>query len=276
HILVAAEDELQNQGDRQTQYVRRARQKVFDPLMVLSFLASRTDTVKLGTSILVLPLRHPAVSARLIASLDVLSAGRAIAGVGAGWMRAEFKALGVSYEEAGRRTDEYIQAMQALWTQDQPRFSGGYVAFDGVEFNLPCVQRPHPPIWVGGRTKYSLRRAVRFAAAWHPSHLTVAEFKAHRPDIERLCTEFDRDPATLALTTRRAFAGVMADTSIEPTQRRVLGGSVDEVLGDIRALAEAGISHLLLEFTSKDRAEVEDQIRWLAAEVLPSVKAMAV
>ena len=138
-----------------------------DPLIVLALVAGATDRVGLGTSVLVLPYRNPVNLAAEAAALDVLSGGRFILGVGAGWMREEFETLGLDPSERGARTDEYIQVLRALWTEDPARFDGRFVNFDGTVLATKPQTDGGPPIWVGGNTDAGLRRALRHGDGWH-------------------------------------------------------------------------------------------------------------
>jgi probable F420-dependent oxidoreductase len=136
------------------------------PSTALAYLAAHTERVRLGTGIVILPQRNPLVLAKELASLDVLSRGRLIFGVGAGYLRPEFDALGVPFERRGARTDEYIDAIRALWTQERPSFAGRFVSFAGVQARPRPVQQP-PPIAIGGRSPAAFERAVRRGDGWY-------------------------------------------------------------------------------------------------------------
>ena len=122
----------------------------FEPLTVLSFAAACTSTIRLGTTVLIVPYRNPLVTAKILSTLDVLSGGRVIAGLGVGWTEDEFKALGVPFHERGALSDEYIAVFKTLWTQDRPVFHGQYVHFENIAFEPKPVQQPHIPIYGGG------------------------------------------------------------------------------------------------------------------------------
>src|SRR5262245_7580294 len=140
-----------------------------EQLSLLSFLVGITSSVKLLTSVMVLPHRPPVLTAKILATIDVLSHGRLIVGCGVGWMREEFEAIGApSYDERGSVGDEYIRAFKELWTSDNPTFEGKYCRFANVAFAPKPVQKPHPPIWTGGESPAALRRAGRLANAWYP------------------------------------------------------------------------------------------------------------
>ena len=142
----------------------------FDVITTLSFLAGVTERLRLLTSVMVVPHRNPILTAKMLATLDVLSEGRLILGVGAGWMKEEFRLLGAPFEDRGRATDEYIEAFIALWTQDKPTYSGTHINFSDVIFAPRPVQNPHPPIWVGGESPAALKRTAKLGNAWYPGN----------------------------------------------------------------------------------------------------------
>ena len=138
-----------------------------DPAVALAFIAAETKTIRLGTGIIILPQRNPVVLAKELASVDVVSGGRLIFGLGIGYLKPEFDALGIPFEEKGARSIEYLHAMQALWTQPKPSYRGRFVAFDGIQAFPRPLQRPHPPVVIGGGTPEAFRRAVRHANGWY-------------------------------------------------------------------------------------------------------------
>lgn len=137
------------------------------PSTILAFLGAITQRVRLGTGIVLLPQRNPVVLAKELASVDVVCDGRLIFGLGVGYLEAEFRALGVSFGDRGERADEYLEAMLSLWTQDEPRYAGRFVAFDGVKARPRPLQKPHPPIVVGGASAPAYRRALRHGNGWY-------------------------------------------------------------------------------------------------------------
>jgi probable F420-dependent oxidoreductase len=139
---------------------------LYDPWVVLGTIAAATSTMKLGTGVYVLPLRHPFVTARAVTSVDVLSGGRAVLGVGAGWLAEEFTALGLDPRRRFSRTEECIEVLRALWTKDQPSYHGRHFDFEPVHFAPRPVSTPHPPIVLGGDSDHALARAARFGDGW--------------------------------------------------------------------------------------------------------------
>jgi probable F420-dependent oxidoreductase len=140
---------------------------MLDPAVALAFLAAHTERLRLATGIIILPQRNPVVLAKELASVDVLSRGRLVFGLGAGYLKPEFDAVGAKFEDRGARTDEAIDAIRALWCDEKPSFAGRSVRFAGVDAHPRPVQRPHPPIVVGGTSPAALRRAVARGNGWY-------------------------------------------------------------------------------------------------------------
>ncbi len=234
---------------------------VFDPLVTLAVVAGATRRVRLGTTVLIVPYRNAVVTAKMIASLDALSGGRVVLGIGAGWVAAESAALGVPFAERGAMTDEYLAAMQELWTSRAPSFAGKYTRFGGLVFEPKPLQKPHPPIWVGGHSRAALRRAARLGAAWHPINRPPAELQAGQAEIARLCQASGR--ATPPALTLRNDLRVLRPGQSAPASThggRVLAGEPAALVEQIGELAACGVEHLVLEFLAADGRELDAQM----------------
>ena len=138
-----------------------------DPAVALSHIAAHTERLRLGTGVIILPQRNPLVLAKELASVDVVSKGRLIFGLGAGYLEPEFRALGAPFEERGAVTDEAIEAIKALWTMEKPAYKGRFFSFEGIDSQPRPVQKPHPPIVVGGMSRSAARRAARYGNGWY-------------------------------------------------------------------------------------------------------------
>jgi probable F420-dependent oxidoreductase len=160
---------------------------MLDPTVALGFLAAHTTTIRLGTGIIILPQRNPLVLAKELASLDVLSGGRLIFGIGIGYLEPEFAALGVSFESKGARSEEYLGAMLALWTMEKPRFAGRFVSFSNIQARPQPEQKPHPPIVFGGHTPAAYSRAARLAEGWYGFALDVERTKGAIAGVRAAC-----------------------------------------------------------------------------------------
>ncbi|MCE9623347.1 MAG: LLM class F420-dependent oxidoreductase [Actinomycetia bacterium] len=171
-----------------------------DPLIWLSYLAAATSRIKLATGVMILPQRNPIVFAKEVATLDQLSAGRVQLGVGVGWLKEEFDAIGVSFNDRGMRTDEHVAAMRALWTEDAASFHGDFVDFDD------CISLPHPmqasvPIHIGGHSDVAAKRAGRIGDGFFPAAPTHEELDHLFKLARRTAAENGRDPDALEMTT---------------------------------------------------------------------------
>ncbi len=237
-----------------------------EPLTLLAYLAGCTAHVQLGISVLIVPHRNPLYAAKVISTLDVLSGGRVICGVGAGWMREEFEALGLNFERRGQETDEWIRIFKVCWQEDDPAYHGKLFTFDHIAFEPKPVQKPHPPIWVGGNSRRAMRRAVELGDAWHPGWSRPDQLAAQLMDLRAILEKAGRDPASLDLTVLRPLQ-IFDQPTKEP--RRPLIGNAEQVAEDIRAYARVGVSHLVFGFRTTDGQEMLQQVERFAAEVRP-------
>jgi probable F420-dependent oxidoreductase len=171
-----------------------------DPFVALSFIASCTERIKVGTGVFVLPLRNPIAVAKAVASLDVLSNGRVLFGIGIGWLKEEFEAVGVSFGDRAARTREAVRMMKQLWTDDLPSFSGRFHQFPALVFNPKPIQKPHPPLLFGGETEKALERAAALADGWigvqHDEESAAAKVKT----LQRLVRAAGRDFSRFEIT----------------------------------------------------------------------------
>ena len=216
----------------------------YDPFIALSWLAGATSTVKLGTTVIIIPYRSPLLVARMTANLDQVSGGRFILGVGAGWAEQEFEALGVPFHQRGAMTDDYLAAIKTLWTNDVASYHGRFVSFDDVRTGPRPAQSPHPPIWVGGHSDAALRRAVRFGDAWHPIGFRIDWMRDTGLPRLRDIAEREERP-TPALCPRIKIA--LSTTTIEDAGRLAGAGTLAQVRGDLAALESLGADYVLLD-----------------------------
>lgn len=171
-----------------------------DPLMPLAFAAAQTERIKLGTGILILPQQHPLYVAKKVATLDVLSKGRAILGVGIGWMRDEFNALGIPFEERAARTDESIRALRSLWKGEAEAFEGEFFSWNALHSKPSPVQEGGVPIVIGGHAPASARRAARFGDGFFPGVFGPEQLAGLLAVMRNECRNVGRDPAEIELT----------------------------------------------------------------------------
>jgi probable F420-dependent oxidoreductase len=246
---------------------------LYDPLVVMALAAGLTERVQIGVSVLVLPYRHGVLTARMVASIDDLSGGRVILGVGSGWNAAESAVLGLPFAERGAMTDEWIRVMRELWTSPEPSFAGKYAQFDDVVLRPGPAQKPHPPIWVGGSSPAALRRAVEFGDAWHPINRTVDQLRAGMAEIERICGRFGRaKPPALA---PRVDAHLIVDAGGAPPpahRGHKLEAPPDGMVEQIEQHRALGVEHLVLEFVARDPAHYYAQLEAFATSVRPQLR----
>jgi probable F420-dependent oxidoreductase len=246
----------------------RPDEAALEPLTLLSYLAGGTARVQLGISVLIVPHRNPLYAAKVLATLDVLSGGRVICGVGAGWLREEFEALGLNFDRRGEETDEWIRIFKACWRDGEPQYQGRYYSFAKVKFEPKPVQKPHPPIWVGGNSRRAMRRAVELGDAWHPGWSRPDQLATQRQALDAIATKAGRDPASLELTLLRPMQ-ILDRPADDP--RRPLIGSTEQVAEDIRAYERVGVSHLVFGFRTTNGQEMLHQVEKFAAEVRPQL-----
>jgi probable F420-dependent oxidoreductase len=177
----------------------------FDPWVALTFLASVTENVRLGTNVYILPLRDPFSTAKAVATADVISGGRMVLGIGVGWLDSEFAALGQNFKNRGRRCDELIDAIKALWTQETPEFHGEHYSFSGVKFEPKPLQKPHPPIYYGGNSPAALRRTAERCDGWLGAPGSVEELARCLQELDELRRKAGRDH--LPFEVSQAFVG---------------------------------------------------------------------
>ncbi len=175
-----------------------------DPLLPLAYIAAVTTTIKVATGILILPQRHPLYVAKEVATLDVLSRGRAILGIGVGWLKEEFDALGIPFEERGPRTAESVRAIRSLWKSEPEPFEGRFFKWGKLESHPKPVQQPGVPIVVGGHTELAAKRAARYGDGFFPGVDDTTKLSALLAVMRDECAKVGRDPATIELTAAGA------------------------------------------------------------------------
>ena len=257
-----------------------AAQDYLEPLAMLGCLARATKRARLGTSVLVIPYRHPLVTAKILATVDQLSGGRLILGAGVGWLREEFEALGAPpFEERGAVTDEYLRFMRATWTTDPVSFSGRYVSVHGVHALPKPAQRAGIPVWIGGHTDAAVRRAATLGDGWHPIALRPPgllfpeEYATRARQIQAWAKDAGRDPHAITLTVRVPMEVRSKRVAPPAGDRPFFQGTADQVVADIRAYAAAGVTHFVFDHTHQDLRALLENLDRFAHEVRPQLGA---
>lgn len=251
----------------------------FDQFTLLAFVAAINASARLLTSVTVIPHRGAVHTAKIVSTIDVLSNGRMILGVGAGWMREEFEAIGAPpFDERGRVTDEYLMAFKTLWTEDDPRFDGKHVHFSNITFLPKPLQKPHPPIWVGGESPAALRRTVRLGDTWfpignNPRHPldTVERFAAGLEELYRVAESNGRDPKSIGLAFFANWFDENATLKTPSGERLLLTGGADAIADDIGRLEELGVTDLTLNFQRDNLEKSLDSMAHFTETIRPEI-----
>lgn len=267
---------------------------IYDPLLALTYAAALTTRVRLGTAIMVVPYRNALLQAKMLATLDALSGGRAMLGAGVGWIEEEFSALGVPYHERGAMTDEYLRAFRVLWSEERPSFAGTYVRFSDIRAEPKPAQGANLPIYIGGTSRRAIRRAVELGQGWFPDSLPFADLEQSIGYMREVAQQQGRDPASLEVLIRTGLqvtdradgaavpegSGVPAqagwrtqefDTDSEAPERVPFVGTAQQIIDDIRACRELGVTQLIFEFTVTYGDERLDTLEFFANEIRPHI-----
>lgn len=215
-----------------------------DPLETLTYAAAQTGRVGLGTNVLVLPYYHPLMLARRLTTLDILSGGRLRVGLGLGWAKDEFDAVGASMAERGRRADEFLGVLKAIWTTDPVEFRGAYYQVPRAIIGAKPVQKPHPPIYLAAYTPAGLKRAATLANGWTPVGLPLEAMAQMIPQLREAARAAGRDPATLEVIVR---ANVHVTPKAITGQRWIFSGSLEQIKEDVGRVRELGGSEVFFD-----------------------------
>lgn len=238
-------------------------------LALLSGIASRTKRIALGTSIVVVPFHHPLDLAKYIATLDQISRGRVILGVGVGNIREEFDALGVPWEKRGAITDESLDILREVWTQTEASHSGARWSFKNVHTSPKPFGGRRVPIWVGGHSDASIRRTIRVGDGWHPTGITPQELREQVVLLREKAAEAGRDPHTLDVCMRFHLALDDIGSTESAMRSTVAGYDAPRVLEVASEFAEAGVTHLIYALNASDENVLSATVDALAKDVLP-------
>ena len=254
----------------------QSRHDLLDAAVVMGAVATVTSTLKLGTSVLVSPYRGPLNDARQFTTVDVLSNGRLLLGVGEGWMAEEFVALGLDPAEKGRRTVECIEIYKRCWSDEVVSFSGEFYAFADISMDPKPVQRPRPPIIYGGVSPLGARRAARRCDGFYPLFLDPyaepTRYRAHQGEIRRILDEQGRDPATFTMMGAATLQLTSeADAIGANGQRMICTGTIEQILSDLEAFATEGYSMIVAKLVcpSGEVTELRETIDRIGRELLP-------
>jgi probable F420-dependent oxidoreductase len=236
-----------------------AYKRVFDPLEALVFASAHTSRIALGTSVLDIPFYNPVLLARRLTSFDVLSGGRSRVGFGLGWSKDEYDATGAVMKVRGRRAEEFLKVLKAIWTTDPVEFHGRYFQLPKSIIQPKPVQKPHPPIYLAGSAQDALKRVARLADGWMPVGLPVDQLRSTVDEVRRLAQAAGRDPKSISVVARY---NIMVYDQPQGKERRPFSGTLDQIREDIEAIKAYGPDELIIDPThSPDSQTAEGYIK---------------
>ncbi len=240
----------------------------WESLSVLQHVAAHTRRVTVGTSVLILPMHHPIEAAKRVAALDQFSGGRFIFGVGVGWLKDEFDALGWPFKQRGARTDEGLEICRKLWTEHRPTHQGRFHSFEEAIFDPKPLQKPHPPIWIGGHSPEALRRVARFGNCWHPFRVSHAQLVETLPKLKRALAEQGRRLEEIGIAPKQAvtFQDQPAAQGQDSTE-----GRPQDILDAVRRLRDAGATELVMDLKPETPEQARVTLERFANEVRPKL-----
>jgi len=246
-----------------------------EQLSMVSFIAGLTERLRIVTSVMILPYRNPVLTAKMLATADVLSEGRITVGVGVGWLEEEFNALAAPYADRGAASDEYLEIILKLWSTSPVAHAGKYYSFDPIRCEPPPLQRPHPPIWVGGHSRAALRRTAKYGNGWHPVGAIAAvplpaeEMVEKLAELRQLTEAEGRDFSALTIS----YKAPLYDVALPGPDggRKPFSGAPEQIADDIRRFAAIGVHELIFDFRVDSLSETLDRMEKFAAEVMPLI-----
>ena len=251
-----------------------------EQLTAIAFLAAKTTNLRFVTSVMVAPYRPPVLTAKIVSTIDILSGGRITVGVGTGWMKDEFEAVGApDFSKRGRVTDEYLETMKTLWTQETASYEGSFVRFPEVSFEPKPVQKPHPPLWIGGLSEPAMRRAAHFGDAWYPVPDdqkipldTLNRLRGGMARMRELTEAAGRDPASVSIAIRVHDYGERLAPQANDGERQLFSGSPTEIAADLERIRELGICAIDFRFSANTTTEAMRDMETFRRDVIARTK----
>ncbi len=238
----------------------------WEPFTVLSFLAGITSRIRLGTSVVVLPMHNPFELAKQVAEVDQLSGGRFVFGVGVGWFEEEFEVLGQNFHNRGARTNEALALMRALWGDDPVTFQGDHYRVESAFFSPKPVQQPSPPIWVAGNSKAALKRVARYGDAWHPARL---KFETLRSLLVELDACLEREGRVAGSVEVAVKCPVVFQSGPPSEDQPPTHGRVTDIVDALNRYRDLGVEHFVLDVVPETLSQALDTMERFAQEVRP-------
>ena len=274
HIVLPVGDSSPYPYSDDGQFLIRPTLPFLEQFTTLAYVAGFTSRVQVGTAVTLLPLRHPLLVAKIVSTLDVLSGGRVILGVAAGWLEEEYRALGVSFKDRGRLLDEGLEVLKAVWTQENPFYEGQFYSVRDIASYPQPVQKHHPPIWVGGATEPALRRAARYASMWVPPlfKVTPEGLAETFTRVRSMAEEFGRGPDEVGLSLR-VLVDLRDSPDVSTAQKRdVLMGDTALIVETLQGYIRAGVGHFIFLPQARTLAEAQLTINRLTQDIVPRLR----
>jgi probable F420-dependent oxidoreductase len=232
-----------------------------EPVAVLAAAAMCTERARIGASVFILGHRHPIVMAKMLTTIDALSNGRLICGFGVGWWAEEFAALGIPFHTRGRQGDEMLRVFKELWTSDNPQFDGEFYRFSNIGFAPKPVQKPYPPLWIGGSSPGAFRRVVTLGDGWHATSQSPEQLQSSLERLEQAAEQAGRPFDTIALSLRL------------PLRTDAVQGSRQAIIDQYCAYKALGLTHLAVDFRRDSLAQMLETLDLMVTEIRPAVQA---
>lgn len=247
----------------------------FEAMTAMTFLIACTERIKVLSSVAVVPQRPVVLTAKVLSSMDVLSDGRVLFGVGTGWLREEFDIMETPpFENRGQVTDEFIEGMKRLWSDEDPQYTGDFVKFSNVSFS-PKPLKGRIPIWVGGESNLALRRTVHLGDVWFPGNNnpkwrvdTAERLKSRIDRLHEFAEAEQRDPASIGLAYVWFYPVSPDPVPGFDTPRRMFSGNPDDILADVASLSDAGVTDTSIGFAARDASELSDAMQRFSEDVM--------
>jgi probable F420-dependent oxidoreductase len=278
HVMIPRDMENKYPYSDTGEFPGRGGRDQNEQLTCVAFVAGKTSKLRLVTSVTVVPHRPPVLTAKILATIDVLSEGRLTWGIGVGWCKEEFEAIGTEpFDEHGAVTDETIAVCRELWTSENPSFAGKYASFSNVFFQPRPVQK-RVPIWVGGESGPALRRTARIGDGWYPigtnpQHRldSMKRYQAGVERLRRLTREAGREPSKVSLVYRVSAWGKSLPARADDGERRLFSGEAADIISDLRAFRDFGVNHVDFGFAGNTADEMIAEMRRFREDVLARV-----
>lgn len=239
---------------------------ILEPLVAMSYLGALTSKAHIGVSVLIIPYRNPVLTAKMISTLDVLTNGRVILGAGAGWMAEEFHSVMADYENRGAITDEYIKIYQDLCTSEISSFSGKYYQYENLIMSPKPIQKPYPPIWIGGNGTVALRRAANLGDGWQPISITPEDLKSKTTTLRSNLSALGRKPESVIISPRIFFS--VDDDPPMASHVPSIHGTTDKIIDMMKRYEEAGADHILMSPRGATREKTVEYVDRLGENIL--------